>query len=138
MIEDAYNISLRLSSVSFDFGFLIPEINDYKVVYCRKDSSRFKDNTFKAIANVLCVNDIFSCNVIDNLREGNLSDAIIINKLTPLIKNLSVINANDLKRELCISGTIENDQFGFGISHDLMFLLAENGYSLSFFGLVSK
>ena len=130
-----YTVSLRLSSASTDFGALIPAISEYNTVYYKKGSSRFKDGTFKASANVLCVNDIFSCNVLDDFMEENSSTASLIEKLASLMKSLSVINTSDLRREFYISGTIESDQFGFGISCDLIFLLAEHKYSLSFSGI---
>jgi len=55
--------------------------------------------------------------------------------LLPIIKALSAIDVDDLKREIYIIGSIENQQFGFLINLDFVNLLAENKYMLSFSGI---
>ena len=130
MIENTFKISLRLSSDSFDFKELIPEIKDYEVIYNRKGVNLTKYGVINARAYILIISDFYVGSTIDDK-----SNAMIINKLKPVIKTLSVIDVNDLEREIYISGAIENQQFGFSINHDVINLLAENKYKISFSGI---
>jgi hypothetical protein len=129
MIENTFRISLRLASDSFDFKELIPEIKDYEVIYNRKGINHTKYGVINARANILLINNFYVGNNIDD------EDNAIINKIRPIIKTLSVIDVNDLKREIYITGAIENQQFGFSINHDVINLLAENKYTICFSGI---
>ena len=129
-MEDTYRVSVRLASDTYDFNELIPDLSKYKVIYYKKGESLTKDGSFKARANVLIINDF--C-VVSTINEEN--NTMIINRLIPLIKELSVIDVLNLTREIYITGSIENEQFGFIISFELINLLAENKYKLSFSGI---
>ena len=127
MIENTFRISLRLSSDIYNFEEMIPEIDGYEIKYNKKGNSLTKDGTFKARANVLVIRECFVGNNIDD--ESN---PMITSKLLPIIKTLSAIDVDDLKREIYIAGSIENQQFGFLIDLDFINLLAENKYIISF------
>lgn len=132
-MENLYRIAIRLTSDLYDFGELIPDINHYKISYNKKGDSIFSKsntNSFNAKSNVFIVKDIHITNEISN--EEN---SVIMNKLIPLIKILLVINVKDIKREIYISGRIENQQFGFSINHNLITLLSEYQYMISFSGI---
>lgn len=129
-MENIFRISLRFISATYDFKELIPEINGCKLLYNKKGDNITKNGAFKAKANVLVINDCYVSNNIDD--DDN---TLIISKLGPLIKTLSVIDTNDLTREIYITGAIENQQFGFSINHDFINFLAENKYTLSFSGI---
>ena len=129
-MENKFNISLRLISEAYDFKKLIPKINGYEILYNKKGDNITKSGSFKARSNVLVINDFYTCNKIDD--ENN---DIIINKLIPIIETLSVIDVNDLTREIYITGTIEDQQFGFSINLDLINLLEKNKYKFSFSGI---
>jgi len=130
MMENTFHISLRLSSEAYDFENLIPEIYGYEIKYNKKGTCLTKDGAFKTRANILGIQKCYIGNNIDN--ESN---SIIISKLLPIIKALSAIDVDDLKREIYIIGSIENQQFGFLINLDFVNLLAENKYMLSFSGI---
>jgi len=129
-IKNTFHISLRLISETNDFQELIPEINGYKFLYNKKGDNITKNGTLKAKANVLVIDDCFVCSSIDDE-----SAAKIINKLVPIINVLSLINVNDLTREIYITGSIENQQFGFSIGLDFINFLAEKKYIFSFAGI---
>ena len=130
MMENIFSVSLRLTSNSFDFKELIPEIKEFKYKYNKKGDNLTKNGKFKAKSNILLINECFIGNKIDFESNG-----IIISKLTPLLRLLSTIKVNDLTREVFISGSIENQQFGFFISLELIRLLVKNNYSISFSGI---
>jgi len=130
MMDNIYRISLRFISEKYDFKELIPEINGYEILYNKKGDNITKNGTIKAKSNVLVINNFCVCNNIDDENS-----AMIINKLKPIIKILSVIDINDLEREVYITGAIENQQFGFSINLDVINLLAENKYKISFSGI---
>jgi hypothetical protein len=129
MIENNFCVYLRLSSDEYDFEEMIPRIEGYKYLYKKKGTSLAKYGNFKARANVFVI-DCYNGTSIDD--ESN---PLIISKLLPIIKTLSAIDVEDLKRELYIAGSIENQQFGFLIDLNFINLLAENKYMISFSGI---
>jgi len=129
MTENTFYISLRFISEEHDFQELIPEMNNYKIHYSKKGERVTKNSNFKARANVLVVNDCYIGNSID--EEGC---TLIVKRLIPIMESLSVIDTNDLIREMYITGVIENQQFGFMMNLDVIKLLADNKYALSFSG----
>jgi hypothetical protein len=136
MIENKFSIGLRLFSDMVDFRDLIPEIAEYETRYLKKDEPTSKSGNFKAFANVFNVRNIYVGSRIDHIYDNeDKNTTLIIDKLNPLIKILSVIEVVDLQRELRINGSIKYDQFGFGLGYDLVNLLAKNKYAISFSGI---
>jgi len=129
MMENNFCVSLRLSSDEYDFEEMIPKIEGYKYLYKKKGAILAKYGNFKARANV------FVIDCYDGTSIDDESNPLIISKLLPIIKTLSAIDVDDLKRELYIAGSIENQQFGFLIDLDFINLLAENKYMISFSGI---
>jgi hypothetical protein len=129
-MKNRFRISLRCSSDTVDFQKTIPKFADYAIAYNRKGESVISNKTssFKALANTLVVKDVYIADKID-------VDSDIINKLLPVIRSLSVIDVDDLIREVSLAGTIKNQQFGFLMNHDFINLLAENNYSFVFYGI---
>jgi hypothetical protein len=128
-----FRISVRLKSDLFDFETLIPSKMDYKFVYNKKGNSVIKQNEdrlFRARANILIVQDVHITEKIED------SFCVFLNKLSCLMDLLSVINTDDIKREVYISAAIENQQFGFSINLEFLNLLIKNNYSLSFSGIL--
>jgi hypothetical protein len=129
-MENTFKVSLRLSSKNHDFKELIPEIIDCKVIYKKKgENLNNSSSSFKAQTNILFINNC----IVNNI--DNITNTIIVTKLAPFMKKLSVINIDDMEREVYIAGSIENDQFGFSIGLDFINLLLEYKYSLSFSGI---
>jgi len=129
-MENIYRISLRYISETYDFRELIPKMDKYNVSYSKKGDNLTKSGSIKAKANVLVISDCFFDSRIDDDNNTN-----IINTVMPIIRILSEINTDDLKREIYITGAIEEQQFGISISLNLINFLAENKYSLSFSGI---
>jgi hypothetical protein len=131
-MENQFNISIRLSSDTINFKNLIPVLNDYKFVYNEKGKNLIKTNkknTFHAKANILIIKDVYITNSIE-------SDYInIVKKLEPLMDLLTLINLPHLRREVYISGSIENQQFGFSVDQKFIDLLSKFNYMLSFSGI---
>ncbi|MDR2901243.1 MAG: hypothetical protein LBV20_06980 [Treponema sp.] len=132
-MENTFRISLRLTSDLYDFDTLISELTDYKISYNKKDNSVLSSNinsSFKAKSNVLLVKDLY---VNNNITDED--NDVIIDKLMPLINFFSLIKNNDVKHEVYISSRIENQQFGFQFNHNLLSLLSEYNYKISFSGI---
>ena len=130
MIDTTYRFSLRLISETIDFNEMIPKIDGLNIIYHKKNSNLFKDSYFKVNSNILVIHDFFSCSTIDNENTNTL-----VNKIDELEGILSVIKVNDLKRELYIKGSIENQQFGFSINTSLINILSKYNYAFSFSGI---
>jgi hypothetical protein len=116
----------------FDFEKSIPPIINYKITYNKKMSSVIKTNknsTFLAKSNILVVHDIY---VTDNI---GVNSCCFLKNLSSLMKLLSSINTDDIKREVYISSAIENQQFGFSIDFKFLKLLVKYHYFLSFSGI---
>jgi hypothetical protein len=131
-MENKFRISLRIKSDQFDFEKLIPVKIDYKFVYNKKGDDVIRHNnsgSFCARSNILIINDIF----ITDKIEDNACDFLA--KLTSLMKLLSVIETDDIKREIFIFASLENQQFGFSANLEFLNLLTKYKYSLSFSGI---
>jgi hypothetical protein len=131
-MENTFRVYLRLFSDTVDFKDLIPEIADYELNYLKKGETLNKKRTRKAFANILISSDeTYVCNELNEV-----SNVAIIDRLSPLITALGVIEIADLQRELWISGQIQYDyRPRFWLSSNLVKLMAKNNYAISFSGI---
>jgi len=129
-MNDDFTFSIRIISDDSDFINIIPEMSGYKITYHKKGDNLTKNRVIKSKANVLVIHDFYKCSCIDETNNS-----IILSKLLPIMKTLSIIKTNDIKRELYITGKIENQQFGFNFDTNILNLLNKNEYSLSFSGV---
>jgi len=128
-MDNQYNISIRLSSDDYVFNN-IEALEKYKIKIAKKGESIFTNSSFIARSNVLIVDNIYekqisNINIKDNYKE-------LINIFEILKNNLNNINYN---KEIWLSCSINNDQFGFGIDQEFIDILSKYGYSLSISGI---
>jgi acetone carboxylase gamma subunit len=128
-MDNEFIISLRFSSDTIDFGESILPIEGYEFKYNKKGESVIpgkRDSSFKARSNNLVIDNIITVNNLEN----NINE--IICKLDYLLKKITIDN---LKREVCIFCSIENQQFGFLADYKFIHFLSENKCILTFSGI---
>jgi hypothetical protein len=132
-MENDFEISIRLSSDDYIFGNDIKALDNYKIKIFKKGESIIPNkpnSTFRARANVL---------LVDNIYEKQFSNINIEDNYNKLIKLFDIIKNQfkniDIRKEIWLSCSINNDQFGFEIDKKLINIFSNYGYSLAVSGI---
>jgi hypothetical protein len=130
-----YKLSIRLCSDNYDFENDIELFKNYEIKTSKKGKSIFinkPDDFFSARSNVLVIDNIFEAP-----KKGiNITKKYIeLEEIMKIIKN-KYNNNNEIKYELYISCSINNDQFGFEIDKELIKILSEYDYAIIISGIV--